>query len=275
MPSGLQLAACWVAVGLWQIGVSSLYANDVLLLPWTAAGLQDLLDSMHAFCLSLGLTISPSKAEVVVFNGSSSDTWHVGQHTLPWSASFKYLGVVFHESGGMTEALARLLQNGKGAAARLSAKHKALMCDVPFPMMRRLFDAVVRPTVSYGCEVWAPACSLALVPQLRDMQDIQLSFFRYLCQLRRSVTPHIIYREFAERPWLDSWRSMVLGFIRRSSLLPEGSLHLDILRDNTADARQPSMCANWAAGVDKQFRDLGMGSPFISSGFGLWTALVS
>ena len=109
-------------------------------------------------------------SEVVVFNGSSSDTWHVGQHVLPRSASFKYLGIVFHESGGMTEALAGLLQNGKGAAARLSAKHKALMCDVSFPMMRCLFDAVVRPTVSYGCEVWAPACCLALVPQLKDMQ---------------------------------------------------------------------------------------------------------
>ena len=47
--------------------------------------------------------------------------------------------------------------------------------------------------------------------------------------------------------------------------LPEGSLHLDILRDNIADAWQPLMCANWAAGVDKQFRDLGMDSPFISS----------
>ena len=67
--------------GRW---VSALvYADDVVLLPWTAAGLQDLLDSMHAFCLSLGLTISPSKTEVVVFNGSSSDTWHVGQHVLP------------------------------------------------------------------------------------------------------------------------------------------------------------------------------------------------
>ena len=109
--------------GRW---VSALvYADDVVLLSWTAAGPQDLLDSMHAFCLSLGLTISPSKTEVVVFNGSSSDTWHVGQHVLPRSASFKYLGIVFHESGGMTEALARLLQNGKGAAARLSAKHKA------------------------------------------------------------------------------------------------------------------------------------------------------
>ena len=115
----------------------------------------------------------------------------------------------------MTEALARLLQNGKGAAAHLSAKLKALMCGVSFPMMRRLFDAVVRPTVSYGCEVWAPACSLALVPQLKDMQDIQLSFFRNLCQLRKSVRPHIIFREFAERPWLDRWWSMVLGFMRR------------------------------------------------------------
>ena len=80
-------------------------------------------------------------------------TWHVGQHVVPRSASFKYLGIVFHESDGMTEALARLLQNGKGAAARLCAKHKALMCDVSFPMMMRLFDAVVRPTVLYGCEV--------------------------------------------------------------------------------------------------------------------------
>ena len=78
-------------------------------------------------------------------------------------------------------------------------------------------------TVSYGCEVRAPACSLALVPQLKDMQDIQLSFFRNLCQLRRSVTPHISFREFAERPWLDSWWSMVLGFMCRLSLLPEGS----------------------------------------------------
>ena len=136
--------------GRW---VSALvYADDVILPSWTAAGLQDLLDSMYAFCLSLGLTISPSKTEVAVFNGSSSDTWLVGQHVLPRSLCFKYLGIVFHESGSMTEALARLLQNGKGAAARLSAKHQALMCDKSFPMMRRLF---VRPTVSYGCEVWA------------------------------------------------------------------------------------------------------------------------
>ena len=64
---------------------------------------------------------------------------------------------------------------------------------------------------------------------------------------------HIIFREFAEKPWLDSWWFMVLGFMRRLSLLPEGSLHLDILQDNIADARQPLVCANWAAGCMRMF----------------------
>ena len=68
--------------------------------------------------------------------------------------------------------------------------------------------------------------------ELKDLQNIQLSFFRNLCHLRKSVTPHIIFREFAERPWLDSWWSMVLGFMRRLSLLPAGSLHLDILQEH-------------------------------------------
>ena len=89
--AGLQLGS-----GRW---VSALVdADDVVLLSWTAAGQQHLLDSMHAFCLSLGLTISPSKTEVVVFNGSSSDTWHVGKHVFSRSASFKYLGIVFFMS---------------------------------------------------------------------------------------------------------------------------------------------------------------------------------
>ena len=33
------------------------------------------------------------------------------------------------------------------------------------------------------------------------------------------------------------------------------------------------MCANWAAYVDKQFRDLGMVSPFVSSGIGALDSL--
>lgn len=40
-------------------------------------------------------------------------------------------------------------------------------------------------------------------------------------------------------------------------------------------AGQPLLCANWAAGVGRQFMDLGMGSPFNSSRVGALTSLHS
>ena len=169
----------------------------------------------------------------------------------------------------MFPAFAKLAQNGNGAAARLSAKHKALMCSKSFPMMRRLFDAVVRPTVSYGSEVWATACPLARGLDLKDMLGVQMAFFCQLCHFRKSVTPGIIFREFSERPWLDTWWSCLLGFMRRLSVLPDDSLHLDILRDNIADAKGPLPSANGARGIEVKFAALGMASPYISSGIGV------
>ena len=124
---------------------------------------------------------------------------------------------------------------------------------------------IVLPTVSYGCEVWAPDCSRALGPEIKAMQNIQIKFFRQLCQLRKSVSPPIIFREFAERPWLHTWWLRVLGFMHRLSEMPEGSLHLDILKDNIADARQQSHCTNWAKGITKQLQDLGLRVPFTTS----------
>ena len=49
---------------------SLVYADDVVLLSWSASG----LDSMNHFCLSLGLVISPTKTEVIVFNGPGLQT---------------------------------------------------------------------------------------------------------------------------------------------------------------------------------------------------------
>ena len=63
---------------------------------------------MHCFCQARGLAISPSKTRVAVFIGLASGVWHVGQHMLPHSASFKHLSLVFHESGSL---LARVRQH--------------------------------------------------------------------------------------------------------------------------------------------------------------------
>ena len=157
---------------------------------------------------------------------------------LPQSASFKYLGLIFHESGTMSYALQRLAHNAVGACAQLRAKFRGLLCQQSFPMMRRLFDALVLPTVSYGSEVWGPFCSPTLPCDIKKMADVQIAFFRQLCRLKRSVTPAVIFRELSEMPWVHRWWNQVIGFMHRLSNMPEDSIHAEILRDNIADAQE-------------------------------------
>ena len=243
--------------GKWVSSV--VYADDVVLLSWSASGLQLLLDSMNRFCLGMGLIISPTKTEVDVFNGpGTASTWRVGAQVLPQSASFKYLGLIFHESGTMSYALQRLAHNAVGASAQLRAKFRGLLCQQSFPMMRRLFDALVLSTVSYGSEVWVPSCSPSLPRDIKKMCEVHLAFFRQLCRLKKSVTPAVIFRELSERPWVHRWWNQVIGFMHRLSNMPDDSIHAETLRDNVADAQQHPSCDNWADGVVKQYSRLGM-----------------
>lgn len=69
--------------------------------------------------------------------------------------------------------------------------------------------------------------------------------------------------------------AVVLGFMCRSLLLPEASLHLDNLQGIIADARQQLLCAICAVGFDRNFREIGMGSAFMSTASGPLTALAS
>ena len=131
------------------------------------------------FGVGLSLVISTTKTEVVVFNGpGTASTWRVGAQVLPQSAGFKYLGLIFHESGTMSYALQRLAHNAVGACDQLRAKFRWLLCQQSFPMMRRLFDALVLPTVSYGSEIWGPSCTPSLPCDIKKMADVQIAFLR-------------------------------------------------------------------------------------------------
>ena len=81
--------------------------------------------------------------------------------------------------------------------------------------MRRLFDAVVRATFLRhglcGREIWPPAGSLLLGPELKDMLGVQLTLLRQLCNFhKKSVMLNIMFRDFSERLWPDTWGAFLL-----------------------------------------------------------------
>ena len=81
------------------------YADDVVLLSRSTSGLQLVLNSLIHFCLGLGLVISSTRSEAVVFNGpGTASTQQLGGQILLQSASVD-LVLVFHESGSLSYAL--------------------------------------------------------------------------------------------------------------------------------------------------------------------------
>ena len=146
-----------------------------------------------------------------------------------------------------------------------AGQFRGLLCQQSFPIMSRLFDALVLPTVSYGSEVWGPFCSPSLPRDIKKMAEVLLAFFRQLCRLKKSVTPAIIFRELSERPCVHWWWNQVIDFMHHMSNMPDDSIHAEILRDNIADAQQHPSCDNWAGGIVKQYSRLGMAAPVSSS----------
>lgn len=57
------------------------YADDIILLSWTARGLQNLLDRLGTFCTNHKLTINAAKSEILVCGVPTAGQWMVGEVT--------------------------------------------------------------------------------------------------------------------------------------------------------------------------------------------------
>ena len=79
-------------------------------------------------------------------------------HAVEQADRYKYLGVVMHQDGSCTGAVVSLQNPAQRALSALQARcAKLSILDPKFKC--KLYDAVVRPVLSYSCEVWMPLIS--------------------------------------------------------------------------------------------------------------------
>ena len=71
-----------------------LYADDLIILSNSAAGLQAQLDYLQHYAAEWGLTVNLVKTEMVIFNGRAADRAHIWKYDgnmVPVSRSLVYL----------------------------------------------------------------------------------------------------------------------------------------------------------------------------------------
>ena len=137
-----------------------LWADDLVIFSKTAEGLQNAITKTKSFYESLGLKINTKKTKILIFNKKGvkldkSYGFFLGENKLEISDHYQYLGLKLRPSGSMTFAVQKL--NTKATRAWFSIskvifKHKRMEVDKAL----QIFDSLVTPVSTYGCEFWLP-----------------------------------------------------------------------------------------------------------------------
>ena len=176
-----------------------MYADDVALVAKSGVNLQAMLDSLSGYCDKWNLSVNTKKSKVMMFGGGRSDPG-VLQFTykglkLEWVDSFRYLGVIFSRSCSFDLCVDTLTKSGqKAMMAMLSRAH--LLGGLDIDIKCRLFDVLVAPILTYGCEVWGTKCYDSLEKTL-------LKFCKLLLGVPNSATTDAVLGELGRFPlWL-------------------------------------------------------------------------
>lgn len=132
-----------------------LYADDVVLLSSSAAGLQKCLDKLDNFTNDWRMTVNLKKTKVLVFNKSgrkSNIEFKYKNEVIENVQTYKYLGIIFSSSGTFSYAKEDLYKKGFKAYFKIRRSFHNVTPNAKILM--HIFNHTIRPILLYGSEVW-------------------------------------------------------------------------------------------------------------------------
>ena len=184
-----------------------LYADDTILLADSPEELQKGLDSMNDYCSKWKLNMNKDKTKVMIFSRGKSKkeppVFKIGNNTLEIVDKYCYLGVLFNYNGSLSSAVE---QNAKkGVRAMFSLLRRGRELKLSFKTQIDLFDQIVAPVLTYGCEVWG-------YEKLDDIFAVQKKFYKYMLKLSTSTPTAMVLGEVGKFPIGLKVRELMIGY---------------------------------------------------------------
>jgi hypothetical protein len=245
-----------------------LYADDLVLMAETPEALQRLLDELHTFCKTHALTVNVRKSEGVVYNNQHCPIESAGGRVtlkyagedLPMKHEFTYLGMMF----GNRRAIAAGMEKRRGAGQRARfalARRYDVMGLHNVGIKSYLFNALVRPVINYGCEIWGPGMMAgagmgahgifsgavdkwetagggggpthAARRNWRAMETLHLQSARESLHIRSCGQQlSLLATELGWRPLATDWLRQAARFWTKTMLRPDGDLLKEAMRES-------------------------------------------
>lgn len=223
-----------------------LYADDVALLATSAAGLQRLLDALHAFCTANGMIVNSDKSKVVVFNSQGARrpgpaTYKCGDLSLERVPRYQYLGLWFEDDSTppgkrpLRGALSHALGKARTAMNTLLARATAIKLHNSHAL-GHLFDALVRSVACAGSEVWG-VDHVSGVCRTGDFgkgkaEVLHYDFWRRVWGLPKATPSAPLLLEAGRQPFSAFWLRMAAQLWNKGLGRGAGDLLGQAMREN-------------------------------------------
>jgi hypothetical protein len=187
-----------------------MYADDIVLLARSAKDLQTYMDVLGTFCETRQLTVNTEKTKVLVFGSRQPhpNTFKIRGDAIEQVKSYKYLGLTMHQNRSWALALAERAQSARRAVFSLRKRCGEMhISDVGTTL--QLFDALVKPILSYGCELWVDSGGTA------ELEVIHKGFVKSLLGLNKSTGTHLVMAEVGRFLMDVFWHKMAMAYLVR------------------------------------------------------------
>lgn len=207
---------------------SLLYADDLVLLSKSKVGLQNCLNTVVAFCEKWQMSVNEKKTKVMIFSKKSfkrknQPSFKLNDNTLEIVNEFTYLGVKMSSTGNFTNHLNLSREKSLHALFKLTK-------SVDFKMLKpfqanKLFDSLIRPILTYGCEVWGNYQKHDFTKWDKcPTEKVHLRFCKYYLGVSRKASNIACRAELGRFPLKLFIDQLILKFYNHLITLPDDAV---------------------------------------------------
>lgn len=183
-----------VVIGCTKI-FSLAYADDMALLADRPSEMKEMLGTLYRYTKRKGLIINAEKCKIIKFSPkgvSSTHEWKCGPHKLEEVNSFPYLGFTFQATGRYTKHIENMASNGKKRTSAVWSIGQREFRD-NFIIRKQMFHSLVRPTFTYGCEIFGYEDQITL-------ERVQRMYFRWTLGVAPWTRIALLHQETVTEP---------------------------------------------------------------------------
>jgi len=185
-----------------------LYADDIVLFAESETGLQKGLDLLEQYCTKWKLCVNVNKTKILIFKKGGQNRrnlkFYYKGNTVEIVNSLTYLGIVFTTGGSFSLTYDAL----SGQALKAIYKLKSNLVKYPDISVNHrldLFNKLIEPILSYGCEVWGLNNSV-------QIERIHIRYCKQVLGVRLQTQNNFVYGELGRVPLINKRIICVLKY---------------------------------------------------------------